>query len=239
MWKKIILNNIITDYSVSTEGEVKKDTTNYFLSQSIQQDYKFVSLLINGQAKRMRVHRLVAMAFIPNPENKPYVNHINGDKGDNNVENLEWVTPSENTIHAVKTGLMSNGRKRPVIQYNLNGEKMATFESASEAARQTGGSQSKITLCCRRQRESANDYQWRYYDDLQDVQKIEKRFITGKKVAQCDEEGNILNIYPSYKKAAEAVNGTSSAISRVCSGTNIRHKGYKWKLVEEIVQENI
>lgn len=239
MWKKIILNNIITDYSVSTEGEVKKDTTNYFLSQSIQQDYKFVSLLINGQAKRMRVHRLVAMAFIPNPENKPYVNHINGDKGDNNVENLEWVTPSENTIHAVKIGLMSNGRKRPVIQYNLNGEKMATFESASEAARQTGGSQSKITLCCRRQRESANDYQWRYYDDLQDVQKIEKRFITGKKVAQCDEEGNILNIYPSYKKAAEAVNGTSSAISRVCSGTNIRHKGYKWKLVEEIVQENI
>lgn len=239
MWKKIILNNIITDYSVSTEGEVKKDTTNYFLSQSIQQDYKFVSLLVNGQPKRMRVHRLVAMAFIPNPENKPYVNHINGDKGDNNVENLEWVTPSENTIHAVKTGLMSNGRKRPVIQYNLNGEKMATFESASEAARQTGGSQSKITLCCKRQRESANDYQWRYYDDLQDVQKIKKRFITGKKVAQCDEDGNILNIYPSYKKAAEAVNGTSSAISRVCSGTNIRHKGYKWKLVEEIVQENI
>jgi hypothetical protein len=239
MWKKIILNNTITDYSVSTEGEVKKDTTNYFLSQSIQQDYKFVSLLINGQVKRMRVHRLVAMTFIPNPENKPYVNHINGDKGDNNVENLEWVTPSENTIHAVKTGLMSNGRKRPVIQYNLNGEKMATFESASEAARQTGGSQSKITMCCRRQRESANDYQWRYYDDLQDVQKIEKKFITGKKVAQCDEEGNILNIYPSYKKAAEAVNGTSSAISRVCSGTNVRHKGYKWKLVEEIVQENI
>lgn len=239
MWKKIILNNIITDYSVSTEGEVKKDTTNYLLSQSMQQDYKFVSLLINGQAKRMRVHRLVAITFIPNPENKPYVNHINGDKGDNNVENLEWVTPSENTIHAVKTGLMSNGRKRPVIQYNLNGEKMATFESASEAARQTGGSQSKITMCCRRQRESANDYQWRYYDDLQDVQKIEKKFITGKKVAQCDEEGNILNIYPSYKKAAEAVNGTSSAISRVCSGTNIRHKGYKWKLVEEIVQENI
>ena len=52
MWKKIILNNIITDYSVSTEGEVKKDTTNYFLSQSIQQDYKFVSLLINcGSSK--------------------------------------------------------------------------------------------------------------------------------------------------------------------------------------------
>ena len=239
MWKKFIYEGIETDYSVSTEGEVRKDTTNYILSQSSQQDYKFVTLLINGQQKRMRVHRMVAMTFIENPDNKPYVNHINGIRYDNNVENLEWVTQSENIQHAVKTGLMQNGRKKAVIQYNLNGDRMATFESASEAARQTGGSQSKITMCCKRQRETANDYQWRYYDDIQDVQKVEKRFITGKKVAKCDEEGNILEIFPSFKEAARAVNGTSSAISRVCSGTNIRHKGYKWKLVEEIVQEDI
>ena len=239
MWKKFIYEGQETDYSVSTEGEVRKDTTNYILSQSSQQDYKFVGLIINGKQKRMRVHRMVALTFIDNPDNKPYVNHINGNRSDNNVENLEWVTPSENTQHAVNTGLFKSGRTRAVIQYNLNGEKMATFESATEAARQTGGSQSKITMCCRRQRDSANDYQWRYYDDIQDVQKIEKKFITGKKVAQCDEEGNILKIYPSFKEAARAVNGTSSAISRICSGTNIRHKGYKWKLVEEIVQEDI
>ena len=239
MWKKFIYEGKETDYSVSTEGEVRKDITNYILSQSSQQDYKFVGLFIDGQQKRMRVHRMVAMTFIDNPDNKPYVNHINGNRYDNNVENLEWVTPSENTKHAVETGLMNNGRKRAVIQYSLNGEQMATFESASEAARQTGGSQSKITMCCKRQRQTANDYQWRYCDDMQDIQKVEKKFITGKQVAQCDEEGNILNIYPSYKEAARAVNGTSSAISRVCSGTNIRHKGYKWKLVEEIVQEDI
>ena len=239
MWKKFIYEGQETDYSVSTEGEVRKDTTNYILSQSSQQDYKFVGLIINGKQKRMRVHRMVALTFIDNPDNKPYVNHIKGNRSDNNVENLEWVTPSENTQHAVDTGLFKSGRARAVVQYNLNGEQMATFESASEAARQTGGSQSKITMCCRRQRDSANDYQWRYYDDIQDVQKIEKKFITGKKVAQCDEEGNILKIYPSFKEAARAVNGTSSAISRVCSGTNIRHKGYKWKLVEEIVQEDI
>ena len=191
MWKKFIYEGQETDYSVSTEGEVRKDTTNYILSQSSQQDYKFVGLIINGKQKRMRVHRMVALTFIDNPDNKPYVNHINGNRSDNNVENLEWVTPSENTQHAVNTGLFKSGRTRAVIQYNLNGEQMATFESATEAARQTGGSQSKITMCCRRQRDSANDYQWRYYDDIQDVQKIEKKFITGKKVAQCDEEGNI------------------------------------------------
>ena len=239
MWKKYIFNGKETDYSISDCGEVRKDTNNYILSQSIQQDYKFVTLLIEGHQKRMRVHRLVAETYIDNPDSKPYVNHINGKRDDNNVENLEWVTPSENTQHAVKTGLMNNGRKKAVIQYNLDGEKMMTFESATEAARQTGGSQSKITMCCQRKRQTANDYQWRYADDIQDVTKVQKLFITGKKVAQCDEDGNILNIYPSFKAAAEAVHGTSSAISRVCSGTNIRHKGYRWKLVEEIVQEDI
>lgn len=239
MWKKYILNGLETDYSVSIKGEVRKDTTNRILAQSNQQDYKFVTLLIQHQQKRMRVHRMVAETFIENPNNKPYVNHINGNRSDNRVENLEWVTPSENTRHAVATGLFSNKRTRAVIQYNLNGEQMAIFESASEAARQTGGSQSKITMCCRRQRQTANDYQWRYVDDIQDVSKVQKQFITGKKVAQQDEEGNIIAIYPSFKAAALAVDGTSSAISRVCSGTNIRHKGYKWKLVDDIVQEDI
>lgn len=239
MWKKYFYNNKETEYSISDSGDVRKDTNNYILSQSTQQNYKFVTLLIEGKQKRMRVHRLVAETYIENPDNKPYVNHINGQRDDNNVENLEWVTPSENTQHAVATGLMNNGRKRAVIQYNLDGIKMMVFESATEAARQTGGSQSKICDCCKRHRETANDYQWRYADDIQDVKKVQKKFITGKKVAQCDEEGNILNIYPSFKEAARAVNGTSSAISRVCSGTNIRHKGYKWKLVDEIAQENI
>ena len=239
MWKKYFYNNKETEYSISDTGEIRKDTNNYILSQSTQQDYKFVTLLIEGKQKRMRVHRLVAETYIDNPDNKPYVNHINGQRDDNNVENLEWVTPSENTQHAVVTGLMNSGRKKAVIQYNLDGIKMMTFESATEAARQTGSSQSKICSCCKRQRKTANDYQWRYADDIQDVGKVQKQFITGKKVAQCDEEGNILNIYQSFKEAAKAVNGTSSAISRVCSGTNIRHKGYKWKLVEEIVQEDI
>lgn len=239
MWKKIFIDGLETDYSVSTEGIVRKDTTNYILTQSTQQDYKFVTLNVNGKQKRMRVHRLVAEAFIENPDNKPYVNHLNGIRSDNNIVNLEWVTPSENTQHAVATGLFQSGRAKAVIQYSLDGVEMATFESASEAARQTGGSQSKITMCCRRQRQTANDYQWRYLDDIQDVTKVEKKFITGKKVAQCDEDGNVLNIYPSFKAAAAAVDGTSSAISRVCSGMNIRHKGYKWKLVDDIVQEDI
>lgn len=233
MWKKYL----DTNYSISDDGQVRNDLTNKILEQSTQQDYKFCSLKINSKYYRKRVHRLVAETFIPNPNGKPYVNHKDGNRSNNHISNLEWVTPSENTQHAVDTGLFTNGKAKPVNQYNLDGELMLTFPSATEAAKQTGTSQEKITMCCKRQRVTANDYQWRYYNDIQDVGKVQKKFITGKQVAQCDDDWNILNIYPSFREAAKAVNGTSSAISRVCSGLNIHHKGYKWKIVEEIVQD--
>lgn len=233
MWKQYLNTN----YSVSDDGQVKNNKTNKILSQSTQQDYKHVTLNIDGKQKRMRVHRLVAEVFLDNPQNKPYVNHKDGNRGNNSVENLEWVTPAENTQHAVLTGLFVSGVAKPVNQYSLDGQLMMTFPSATEASRQTGTAQEKITMCCKRQRETANDYQWRYVNDIQDVGKVQKKFITGKKVAQCDDEGNILNIYESFREAARAVHGTSSAISRICSGLNVHHKGYRWKIVEEIVQD--
>ncbi len=238
MWKKIIIDDEVTSYSVSSLGEVRNDIRDSLLTQATSQEYCTVALNICGKAKRMRVHRLVAIAFLPNPDNKPYVNHLNGQRNDNRLENLEWVTPSENSKHAVKTGL-NRGNKKPVVQFNLEGIRMFEYESATEASRQTDTPQPKITSCCKRDRLSANDYQWRYIDDCEDVKPLKKLFITGKKVAQCNEEGEVIEIYSSFKEAARAVEGTSSAISRVCSGTNIRHKGFKWKIVDEIVQEDI
>ena len=70
--------------------------------------YKKIELCKDGKRKGFKVHRLVAIAFIPNPDNKPEVNHIDGNKINNNIDNLEWVTSSENTIHAYETGLNSN-----------------------------------------------------------------------------------------------------------------------------------
>lgn len=77
--------------------------------------YSIVSIWKDGQMKRCHIHRLLAETFIPNPHNKDQVNHINGVKSDNRIENLEWVTQSENTIHAFKTGLMPSKRRKRTI----------------------------------------------------------------------------------------------------------------------------
>lgn len=237
MWKTIIVNDQLTNYSISDNGQVKNNITNKILKQQIQNGYCHCGLAINKKTKRCRVHRLVAQAFIDNPENKEYVNHKDGNRQNNNVNNLEWVTASENALHAIKTGLKTaKGNKRPVIQYSMNGDKMMAFNSIADASRATDVLGSKITLACQRKRRSAGDYQWRYADDVQDVEKIEKKWFSGKKVAQCDENFNIIKIYDSYNAAARAVNGSSSAISRICSGTNQHHKGFRWKLVDDIVQ---
>lgn len=78
--------------------------------------YKKVELYKDGKRKSFKVHRLVAIAFIPNPDNKPEVNHIDGNKINNNIDNLEWVTSSENSIHAYETGLSPNKKELDEIR---------------------------------------------------------------------------------------------------------------------------
>jgi hypothetical protein len=94
------VNGYERNYRIYIDGEIWSVRSEKFLKQEISKGYKRVTLSINGKTKRFQVHRLVAMYFIENKLNRPCVNHIDGDKQNNNFNNLEWCTHSENENHS-------------------------------------------------------------------------------------------------------------------------------------------
>lgn len=103
MFKKFYYEGKETNYSVSEDGRVRNDKTGRELKGTYaSNEYQRVSIQINGKQKMILVHRLVAETFLPNPDNLPVVHHVDGNKHNNNVNNLQWVTVSENNKHNFK-----------------------------------------------------------------------------------------------------------------------------------------
>lgn len=107
MRKHAIIDGMKTKYFIDTEGHFYNEYGEE-MHQTNKEGYRVVDLLLTNKRKKYRVHRIVAETFIPNPDNKAHVNHIDGCKSNNNVENLEWATPQENCRHAVRTGLKTS-----------------------------------------------------------------------------------------------------------------------------------
>jgi hypothetical protein len=126
--------------------------------------YIYIGLTKDGKKHNLKMHRIVAEAFIPNPHNLPEVNHKNEQPDDNRVENLEWCDRSHNIRW--KDGHLRRAKKlwRPVEQYTLDGEYIKTFPSIIEAADAVGISRALIGNVCaqRTHQKSAGGYRWRY-----------------------------------------------------------------------------
>jgi hypothetical protein len=127
--------------------------------------YKVVSLCKEGRENTIKVHRLVANAFIENVDNKLQVNHINGVKFDNNVFNLEWATPSENLKHAHSTGLKktSVNNERAVLAFDkLTNELVSNFVSISKASRELNISKCDVSAVLNNRQKTAKGYYFKY-----------------------------------------------------------------------------
>jgi len=142
-------------YKITKDGRVWSDKSNIWKPTSICNGYKYYTLSNN---KKMAVHRLVALTFIPNPENKPYVNHIDCDKTNNNIENLEWVTQKENC--AAHNKEISHPRK--VIQKDKEGKIIKTYDSLIEASNAIGKSPSAISKAVLKINPTAGGFIWEY-----------------------------------------------------------------------------
>jgi hypothetical protein len=153
-------------YQVSNWGRVKSLNYNNTGKEGIlkpcknKYGYMKVGLYKNGVGKTHNIHRLVALAFIPNDYNLPCINHKDENKQNNKVENLEWCTVKQNTNYGTSIERASEAKKIPIIQYTLDGEFIRIWDSITQAEQELN--LSHISDCCKNKRNKCGGYIWRY-----------------------------------------------------------------------------
>lgn len=177
-WKSI--EGYENKYLISDSGNVKSlvdkngEKTNKILKPRIAKNgYLYVNLWKKSKSKTKKIHRLVAEAFIPNPNNCPCINHKDGNKQNNNINNLEWCTYSENAKHAFVEGLSNPLKNLPIPEKgkdNINCKKILQFNLKGEFVKEWGyikEAQEKLQIShisdvCKGKRKSAGGYVWKY-----------------------------------------------------------------------------
>lgn len=221
VWKDIppeYINNSL-NCKVSNYGRFKYPT-NRITSGYENNEYLMVSI----NKKTYRLHRLVAQVFIPNPENKPCVNHIDGNKLNSKLLNLEWATHKENTIHAHETGLCKDNKNK-IVQLDLSGNIIAYFDSQVEASHKLNINISTIRNCCNEKfkAKTAGGFIFKYYNEL-GIYNITNNIsiasnINGQKgVIQYDKDMNKIKEFKSIIEASNELKLCSSSIGKCCNG---------------------
>lgn len=179
-WKSVLG---YANYEISASGKVRNIKKGTLRKTHKDKDgYYNVILFKDGKPYNCKIHRLVAEAFIPNPDNKPCVNHINTIRDDNRVENLEWCTIKENNNNPLtrthlskslegekcywygKTGCNHN-RSKTVIQFDLDGNMLKVWGSGCEVAKEMKLHSDSISRCCIGKLKTTGGYRWEYQDN--------------------------------------------------------------------------
>lgn len=163
-WRKI---KEFPEYEVSNYGNVRH-RERLLTPYKNNKGYMYVSLSKTEQQKR--VHRLVAEAFIPNPDNKPFVNHIDTDTTNNFATNLEWATGTENNLNPLTREHRRNSRRirnnKQVLQKNNQGQIVRIYETSAIAVKELGCDKSDLSKCCRGKINKVKGFGFQYLDDF-------------------------------------------------------------------------
>jgi HNH endonuclease/NUMOD1 domain len=226
------------DHTFSSEGRVYSQMYERCLTNLPCEDgYVRVNLRDRANHKKQkRVHVLIVQAFLgdaPEGMERPVVNHKDGNKANNRISNLEWISFSGNIQAAYDTG--QNPNQRPCIQYSLEGEEIARFKSPAEAMRQTHIEQNHINNVCKKKPNynTAGGYLWRYVtdpltpEDLVRVTQLIKK--SRPSVQQFTIKGEYIKTFRSMAKAARKCKIDSSAIIQSCKRKSLTGAGFIWR----------
>ena len=150
------------NYEISNLGKVRNIKSGRMLKPHLNHNgYLKHHLYRHDKQKELFLHRIIAIAFIDNPGKKPQVNHIDENKLNNDLSNLEWCTAKENLIHGTRTKRAAEKLSKKVIQLDLNDNVLNEFESMTQAEKKTGVLLKYISRCCNGRSKSAGGYKWR------------------------------------------------------------------------------
>ena len=170
IWRPVSIPEFSKIYQVSNQGNVRSKkrygSKGCLLKPRLTpKGYLIVTLYNKGYEKTFKVHRLVALAFIPNPDNLPQINHKDENKENNCVKNLEWCTALYNDTYGTRLTKITEKQCIPVSQY-LGDKLIANYASIKEAGEINNYHRGLICLCCNGKRKTAYKYKWRYTNDL-------------------------------------------------------------------------
>ena len=208
--------------------------------------YYRVCLRHNSKAKYFIIHRLVALAFIPNPNKLPCINHKDEDKANNVVSNLEWCTHKYNSNYGTRNERLReysiSNVMRPVVQYDMEGKVIDTFESLSDAANKTGIPNADISGVCKGRRKTTHGYVFKFLNHDAPKRKISKEYnnpfirhaeTLRKKVVQYDLSGHIVDTFDSITEACNKTGISSWCIHGTLNAKRPHTHGYVFKFKDD------